>query len=599
MNGLLASIPSPSNNAITLGPLTIHLYGIVLAVAVLVAAWIAQRRWVAKGHRSDEMTDLLFWTVLAGVVGARLYHVITDYQLFTHHPVRAFEIWRGGLGIWGAVAGGALVLVLLARRRHLDVGDLIDSIAPALIIAQAIGRWGNYFNQELFGAPTTVPWALHIDPAHRPVGYAQYATFHPTFLYESIYCLLGCVALLAIEKRATLVKGQLFALYCVFYTAGRFVLEEYPNIRAALVFTRERELSVFIRMVFALQRFWFFTHRFREGLAWIHAALAAGPDEPGRATAEMLATAGGMAITLNRWEEGFDLLQRSLDRSAATGEPPCPHACSTLGVAALMQSRAGEVFRFSDEAVTVARARGDQFELADTLSQAGLNISLISDDPRGSALADEGVGIARSLGNAWLLGLTLQAAGITRYRSDPARAIVLLQEAFDISSKLSMTFSAQAGYMKAFAHLALRDEQGAAAALIRTLPALQEGGFEYFVAIALAGAALLLRRRGRRDVAVRLLAFNERLRDDGRILGAPRDLESQAQLKQRLEREIEASVFARLWAEGRAMTLDGAVTLAMEELSPIAEHDVDRLVHRRKESACCRPAPSSCRPTTT
>jgi prolipoprotein diacylglyceryl transferase len=226
VNPVPASIPSPSNNTIALGPLTIHIYGIMLAIGVLVAAWMARRRWVAKGHPADEMTDLLFWTVLAGIVGARLYHVITDYQLFTHHLLRAVEIWRGGLGIWGAVAGGGIMLVILAGRRHLDVGDLVDSIAPALLVAQAIGRWGNYFNQELFGGPTNLPWGLQIDPAKRPVGYAQFATFHPTFLYESLYCLLAFVALLMIEKRVKLVKGQLFALYCAFYTAGRFVWEE-------------------------------------------------------------------------------------------------------------------------------------------------------------------------------------------------------------------------------------------------------------------------------------------------------------------------------------------------------------------------------------
>ena len=223
---MLASIPSPSQNTFALGPLAIHAYGVILAIAVLVAAGIAQRRWLAKGHAAAELSDLLVWIVIAGVVGARLYHVITDYELFTHDPLGTVEIWRGGLGIWGAVAGGGAALVILARRRHMDVGALIDSIAPALLVAQAIGRWGNYFNQELFGSPTRLPWGVGITPANRPVGYAHYVTFHPTFLYESLYCMLAFAVLIAVERRFRLVKGQVFALYFVLYTAGRFVWEE-------------------------------------------------------------------------------------------------------------------------------------------------------------------------------------------------------------------------------------------------------------------------------------------------------------------------------------------------------------------------------------
>jgi hypothetical protein len=224
----------------------------------------------------------------------------------------------------------------------------------------------------------------------------------------------------------------------------------------------------------------------------------------------------------------------------------------------------------SEEAVKLARAHGDPFELAEALSQAGLHISLTSDDPRGAALADEGVDVARALDNHWSLSSTLQAAGVTRYRADPARAIVLLQEAFDLQSEFGSVTAVNRS-MKAFAHLAIRDEEGAADELLQTLPSLQEAGFEYYLSIALAGAALLLRRRGEAEISARILALNERLRDDGRILGAPRDIESQEHLKVRLEREIERPVFERLWAEGRAMSLDEAVTLALEALAPIAD----------------------------
>jgi len=222
---VVASIPSPARGVIEIGPLPLHLYGLIIAVGVLVAAWLAERRWVRRGHDGDAFSSLVLWMVLGGVVGARLYHVITDVQLFRGRWLDAFKIWEGGLGIWGAVMGGGIVAIVLARRRRLDVGDLIDSIAPALVLAQAIGRWGNWANQELFGRPSTLPWAVEIDPANRPPEYAAYSTFQPTFLYESLWCLAIFATLLVVERRVRLMKGQLFALYVMLYTAGRFVLE--------------------------------------------------------------------------------------------------------------------------------------------------------------------------------------------------------------------------------------------------------------------------------------------------------------------------------------------------------------------------------------
>ncbi len=221
-----ASIPSPSENIVHLGPVPLHMYGLMLAIGILVAVRVAETRWVRRGHSSKEFSDVVIWIVVAGVIGARVYHVITDYQLFTDDWLKAFKIWEGGLGIWGAVVGGAIAAVILTRRRHLDLGDLLDSIAPGLVFAQAIGRWGNWFNQELFGAPTTLPWGLEIDVANRPHGYLQYATFQPTFLYESLYCLALGLALIWIDHHFTLKKFQLFALYCMGYTGARLVFEE-------------------------------------------------------------------------------------------------------------------------------------------------------------------------------------------------------------------------------------------------------------------------------------------------------------------------------------------------------------------------------------
>jgi phosphatidylglycerol---prolipoprotein diacylglyceryl transferase len=217
----LGSIPSPADG--NLGPF--HMYGLILAVGVLVAVWLSERRWRNRGYRRDAIYDIAFWVVIWGVVGARLYHVVTDYQLFEDDPFRAVQIWRGGLGIWGAVIGGGVAVVVITRRRHLDSLAVMDCMAPGIVLAQAIGRWGNYFNQELFGKPSTLPWALEIAPSHRPPGYIQYTTFQPTFLYESLYCLVIFGLLLLVEHRATLKRGQTFALYVALYTFGRFWFE--------------------------------------------------------------------------------------------------------------------------------------------------------------------------------------------------------------------------------------------------------------------------------------------------------------------------------------------------------------------------------------
>lgn len=217
----IASIPSPSSG--NLGP--IHMYGLLLAVGVLVATYVGERRWRNRGYPRDAIYDMAFWVVIAGVVGARLYHVMTDYQLFEDDPWKAFQIWKGGLSIWGAVIGGAIAVIVITRKRHMETLAVIDCMAPGIVLAQAIGRWGNWFNQELFGRPSTLPWALEISPSHRPLGYEQYATFHPTFLYESLWCLAVFGALLFAERRFPLRKGQTFALYVALYTFARFWFE--------------------------------------------------------------------------------------------------------------------------------------------------------------------------------------------------------------------------------------------------------------------------------------------------------------------------------------------------------------------------------------
>src|SRR5947209_8832058 len=168
---MFASIPSPSDGAIHLGPLQLRAYGLMIALGVLAAVKVASTRWVKRGGHADDMTMVATIAVPAGLIGARLYHVITDYQRFEGRWLHVFAIWEGGLGIWGGVALGVLVGWYVARRRGIDATVALDVCAPAIALAQAIGRWGNYFNQELFGRPTTLPWALRIDPRHRPEKY--------------------------------------------------------------------------------------------------------------------------------------------------------------------------------------------------------------------------------------------------------------------------------------------------------------------------------------------------------------------------------------------------------------------------------------------
>lgn len=222
----LASIPSPSDGVIRLGPVPLHMYGLMIALGVVVAAKVGRTRYVKKGGDGEAFDSIAFWAVVGGVIGARVYHVITDYQLFEGHWERTVQIWRGGLGIWGGVIGGALAVYVVTRRRRVAFAPVADAIVPGLAFAQGIGRWGNWFNQELFGGPSNLPWAVEIDRVHRPAEYLNERTFQPTFLYESLWCIALGFALIAIDRKFKLVRGQLFALYAAGYTMFRFVMEE-------------------------------------------------------------------------------------------------------------------------------------------------------------------------------------------------------------------------------------------------------------------------------------------------------------------------------------------------------------------------------------
>ncbi|WP_372455665.1 prolipoprotein diacylglyceryl transferase [Sphaerisporangium fuscum] len=198
-------------------------------LGVIAAVWIGERRWRARGGEPGTITDLAVWAVPFGLVGGRLYHVITDWQLYfaenaPNRPIDALYIWHGGLGIWGAIALGAVGVWIACRRRGISLAAVADTVAPGIAVAQAIGRWGNYFNQELFGGPTDLPWGLEIDPG-RPGTIPGVSTYHPAFLYESLWDLALAGVLIWAGKRYGLRHARLFALYVAGYTLGRFWIE--------------------------------------------------------------------------------------------------------------------------------------------------------------------------------------------------------------------------------------------------------------------------------------------------------------------------------------------------------------------------------------
>jgi prolipoprotein diacylglyceryl transferase len=222
-------IPSPSEGVWHLGPLPVRGYALCIILGVVAAIWLGERRWADRGGVRGQVSDIAIWAVPFGLVGGRLYHVITDparYFGADGDPVTILYVWQGGLGIWGAIALGGVGAWIACRRYGLKLPPMADALAPGILVAQAIGRWGNWFNQELFGKPTTLPWALEIpDPDKRPPGYTQYDTFHPTFLYECIWNLGAAGLVVWADRRFKLGHGRAFALYVMAYTAGRGWIE--------------------------------------------------------------------------------------------------------------------------------------------------------------------------------------------------------------------------------------------------------------------------------------------------------------------------------------------------------------------------------------
>jgi prolipoprotein diacylglyceryl transferase len=227
MTSVITSLPSPSQGSIEIFILRFNAYGLMIALGVVAAVWLFKKRLLVHGvGHPDDAGSIAMTAVPIGIVGARAYHVLTDIERFRGRWFDVVKIWEGGLGIWGGIFVGVIAGIFVARKRKLDIAIGLTCVAPGLALAQSIGRWGNWFNQELFGRPTTLPWALEISAAKaKSAGFMAGTTFHPTFLYESLGCLVICVALIKIDQKWRPRNGRIFALYVSAYTVLRFFVE--------------------------------------------------------------------------------------------------------------------------------------------------------------------------------------------------------------------------------------------------------------------------------------------------------------------------------------------------------------------------------------
>jgi phosphatidylglycerol:prolipoprotein diacylglycerol transferase len=258
-----------------IGPLYIRFYGIILMLGALAGAWLAAQE--AKRHNQDTeiVWDGLIWVLIGGILGARIWHILTPppsmveqgitTAWYLTHPLDALAIWRGGLGIPGAVIGGVLALYLYTRKNKLSFLLWVDIAAPGLALGQAIGRWGNFVNQELYGKPTNLPWAIHIDPQYRLPGYENQATYHPLFLYESLWNLANMFLLLWISRRFAdrLKLGDVFLIYLLVYPIGRFFLE-FIRLDPSMVGGINANQTVMLIVALAAAALLFWRHRIQK-----------------------------------------------------------------------------------------------------------------------------------------------------------------------------------------------------------------------------------------------------------------------------------------------------------------------------------------------
>jgi prolipoprotein diacylglyceryl transferase len=277
----VALIPSPTQSVWHLGPIPVRAYALCIVAGIFIALWLTNRRWRERGGQDGEVWDVSGWAIVFGIIGGRLYHVITDPELYFEkgkHPINALKIWDGGLGIWGAVALGAVGAGIGCRRKGMQLTAFADAAVPGVVFAQAFGRWGNWFNNELYGGPTSVPWKLQIHDIDVVSGHTQPCSFgnvgatvcgyyQPTFLYESVWDLALGFALIYAGHRWRLGRGNTFALYAMGYTAGRVWIEalrsDHANHLLGLRVNIWTSIGVFL---LALAWFVFHRHRYNESL---------------------------------------------------------------------------------------------------------------------------------------------------------------------------------------------------------------------------------------------------------------------------------------------------------------------------------------------
>jgi predicted ATPase/class 3 adenylate cyclase len=354
-----------------------------------------------------------------------------------------------------------------------------------------------------------------------------------------------------------------------YLTWTRRLEDEHDNLHAAL-WVRDRDPARLTRLAKALAGFWRRQRHYQEALGWITDALNLEPDMSARVRAELAAEAGYIAIQLPRVQQPNEFLRISLEGSSATGDEPNPHALLAFGLEALVTNQPADARRYDEEALARASASQQPYVEAECMSTCSMMISMTSEDPRALELADHALELARPLGNDYCLAIALQAAGLARYRTDPPAAIALLDESIMVLQDSSPATRDMSLLFKGIAHGSLREYGLAAHALDAALAYHHAAGTEYYQRIGLAAVAGLLARTGSTSTASQLLGALERLRDDDLIVGAPRDLAMQQQLRDRLQRDVEPNTFAEQWTAGRRLTLDDAVSLARAELSQLA-----------------------------
>ena len=232
------SIPSPTSGVLYLGSFPLRAYSLFIIIGIFLAIWLGNKRWISRGGKPGQVSDVAIFAVPFGIIGGRIYHVATDWEKYfgpNQNWVDAFKIWNGGLGIWGAIFFGGLGAWIGCKYYGIKLPPFADAIAPGIIFAQAIGRLGNYFNQELFGRPLDTSWGLEIAEKYRPVGFENFETFHPTFLYELIWNVLIGFALIFLDRKFKIGHGRLFALYVAFYSVGRLFIENLRIDEARLL----------------------------------------------------------------------------------------------------------------------------------------------------------------------------------------------------------------------------------------------------------------------------------------------------------------------------------------------------------------------------